>query len=797
MSKVYEVGFKLSAKMASSFSSSFVRAQQSVGGLSDRLTDLNRQSAKVDALVKGKRAVAESSRAYVQARQKVAELGRAMSATEKPSRDMVRDFNNAKRALDKVKTSLDKNRLALRQLEASSGMAGQKLSTLTSRQQALAKATDSARRALERQAKIQNKIDATSGAQERMSAMRGSAASSLVAVGATAGAVGAVPVSQALSMEDQQAELRKFSDEHEKVFAGIKQLSLTYANSTEDMTAMAANAFQSGIAKTGEEALKLVEIQNQMAIAFDMTGEEVGSAYADIQSKMGLTIDQSKELFDVVNAIGNTTSASSKDVVEVLARAGGAVRGLTAMTGNQTAALAGAFRSAAVSSETASTSMMTFINAMSAGEGATKSQRDGLAALGVDAVKVSKMMVAGPEHAQRAIQDVLARINKLNDADKSAIIGKIFGNEAGVKSAVATLAKQTHLLGGNFELIGDRAKYVGSMLAEYKARADTTSNSLAVAKNASMLFAAGIGDTLLPTIKEASESFTDATKVAVEWMSENKELVANAVKVTGAIFGAVAAFHAVRLAVAVVAGPILAVRKAVLMTQSAMIALRSSMVLQTVATKAWAAASVVAQGVMKGVALATKAFNLVLMGNPIALTVTAIAGLIAAGVALWKNWDVVKAKLGTFFEFWQTAWQSAKQVFADAFNSLTSIAIKPINAVIKMINSVIQAINGLSFTVPDWVPGMGGKKFSANLSQIPTLGGKGAVAEKAEALSQSSKSASAPVASGPVTFSPVINVSGDGKTTKEEISAILSEQFANFRRQMERYEQEKRRLSYE
>lgn len=827
MSKIYEVGFKLSAKMASNFSASFAKAGGAVGGLSDKLSDLNRQSADVSALVKGRRAVGESARAYIAAKQKVADLGRAMSATERPTADMVREFKAAKHAMDRAKLSLDKERESLRSLESATGMTGSSLKTLTQRQKDLALATDAARQAQEKQARIRGKIDATVAAREKISGMRGNAIGSLATIGAGVAATAGAPVAQALAQEDQKAELRKFSDDYEQVFAGIQQLSLTYAKSTEDMVAMASNAFQSGIAKTGAEALKLVEIQNQMAIAFDMSGDQVGAAYADIQSKMGLTIDQSKELFDVVNQLGNTTSAGSADIVEVLTRAGGAVRGLTAMTGNQTAALAGAFRSAAVSSETASTSMMTFINALSAGEGATKSQRDGLAALGVDAVKVGKMMVAGPEQAERAMRDVLSRIGQLSDDKKSSIIGSIFGNEAGVKSAVATLAKQTEMLEGNFKLLGDKAAYAGSMTKEYKARADTTSNSIDLAKNASVALAAGLGKTLTPAVRQAADSFVAQSKVLMSWIDSNQELISTVAKVTGTVICMVASFHAAKLAFTLVAGPILAVRKAVLLAQSAYLAYNGTAILATARTKALAAAQVVASGAMKAVALATKAFNLVLAGNPIALTVMAIGGLIAAGVALYRNWDAVKARMTAlwasftamadglktgFLAKWNSVWTSARDIFANAFSSLTAIASTPINAVIAMINGVIRSINAVQVKIPDWVPGMGGKTFSANISEIPSIGGVAASNAPQSSESGASKpsfaTASAAVAgtarpekasagTQTMTFAPVINVKSDGTTTREELATLLRDERENFRVQMERFMRDRQRRSYE
>ena len=539
MSKVYDIAFKIAGKLSGDFASTFKKGQETVARMGDSLATLNAKAAKMDGLVKARKAVGESSREYIRAKEKVAALGRAMSATKEPSAQMVSEFNKAKAALEKSKKALDKNRTSLRELDGQMGTTGTHLRTLIDRQNALAQSADRARAAQQKLAKINERLGKANDAQGKMSEMRSSSAGTLMGVGATVAATAGAPVKQAMSFEDQQAELRKFSDDYKQVFDGIQKLSLQYAKSTEDMTAMAANAFQSGIAKTADEALKLVEIQNQMAIAFDMTGDEVGAAYADIQSKMGINIEQSKAMFDIVNQIGNTTSASAKDVVEVLARSGGALKGLTAMNEKQIAALAGSFRSASVSSEVASTSMMSFINALSSGEGATKGQKKAMEALGIDAGKMAHMMTSSSENAQKAIQDVFKRINGLREDQKSSIIGALFGNEAGVKSAVATLAKQGDLLAGNFAMISDPAQYAGSMLKEFQSRADTTSNSLQIAGNAVKLVAGGIGTALLPAVRKSAEAFVKSSEGVIKWVSENQSLILTAMKVGGAILGSV------------------------------------------------------------------------------------------------------------------------------------------------------------------------------------------------------------------------------------------------------------------
>jgi phage-related protein len=70
--------------------------------------------------------------------------------------------------------------------------------------------------------------------------------------------------------------------------------------------------------------------------------------------------------------------------------------------------------------------------------------------------------------------------------------------------------------------------------------------------------------------------------------------------------------------------------------------------------------------------------------------------------------------------------------FKDLFNELFRAWKTPINniigaietlanSVIKGINSMIKSMNRLSFDVPDWVPGIGGKKFGFNIKELGTV----------------------------------------------------------------------------
>lgn len=62
-----------------------------------------------------------------------------------------------------------------------------------------------------------------------------------------------------------------------------------------------------------------------------------------------------------------------------------------------------------------------------------------------------------------------------------------------------------------------------------------------------------------------------------------------------------------------------------------------------------------------------------------------------------------------------------KTMFKGIMDTLWTIAKAPLNLIIGGLNALIKGANKISFDVPDWVPGLGGKKFGFNIPQIPKL----------------------------------------------------------------------------
>lgn len=83
---------------------------------------------------------------------------------------------------------------------------------------------------------------------------------------------------------------------------------------------------------------------------------------------------------------------------------------------------------------------------------------------------------------------------------------------------------------------------------------------------------------------------------------------------------------------------------------------------------------------------------------------------------------VIDFVTGVFTGNWEKAWNGLKDIVGGAFGALEGLVKTPINAVIGIVNAAIKGINNIKFTVPEWVPGIGGKGWQGlNIPAIPTL----------------------------------------------------------------------------
>lgn len=343
-----------------------------------------------------------------------------------------------------------------------------------------------------------------------------------------------------------------------------------------------------------------------------------------------------------------------------------------------------------------------------------------------------------------------------------ALKDAVGGNELAFAGLFSSVEAQTAVLA----MAGNQAENLTSKTAEmyeatgaantaFERQTNTLAYDIQMIKNLGANFLTQLGTNILPYVREFAEAalpvvsealekigsymtgtIIPAAETAVKWISEHRTLI---LALAAGIATAVAAYKAYKVAIT---------------------AYNAVMAVYKVVTAASATGTFTLAGAMT-------ALNL-----PVLAVVAAIGLAVAAGILIYKNWDKIKAKavelgakisevwgniktgvseavanlvsafqsnfplLSAYLSGWwesvSAAWENVKAIFANiidfvqnVFGMIVNLAKAPINGVISAINWVLEKINSISVTIPDWVPGVGGKTLGFNIPTIPALAAGG------------------------------------------------------------------------
>jgi hypothetical protein len=141
------------------------------------------------------------------------------------------------------------------------------------------------------------------------------------------------------------------------------------------------------------------------------------------------------------------------------------------------------------------------------------------------------------------------------------------------------------------------------------------------------------------------------------------------------------------------------------------------------------AAMKVYQAVQLIATVATAAFNAVLAANPITLVIIAIVALVAALVLAYKRFESVRKIVDNVFQFVTKAVKGSVDAIKSYFETILGVYKSIFNGIAKLWNNTVGK---LSFSVPDWVPFIGGKGF--DVPNIPMLAEGGIVSSPTLAM---------------------------------------------------------------
>lgn len=850
--------FEVAAAVNSKFPSAFKKAAETVQKAEDRVRGLNKQYEKVGSLIKQTEKTKQLSAQYFRQKEALNNLRAAIQRTNSTSSVMLSEEKKLAKAVNDSHRALNTQTKSLSNLRKELNLTGRSLDDVKKKHKLLAEQSAVASR-------VNNIAKARSGVEFMESSLAEKGMGSMVALSTLGSSVmhyAETPVKQAMQMEDAMAEIKKVvdftsPDGLQKMQAALEKMSLSIPITAEGLAKITAAAGQAGIAE--KDLIRFTETAAKMGVAFDISAEEAGEMMAKWRSGMNLTQDQVESLADATNALSNNNAAMAKQVGEALKRYGalGKVAGLTE---KQTAAMAATIIGAGAEAEVAATGMNAFMRALTKGGSMTDLQKAAFGNLGFDALQLQKDV---QKNAPKTIFAVLEAVKtKLPKELQMQYLTAMFGEEGA--RAMGPMLANTEKLRENFDLVAESEKYAGSMEKEFLSRSATTSNALKLASNAMSYFARAVGDPMLGTLKERALDFVKLGEAAGTWIKENQTLVKWFLYISGVVLSCVAVFHMLRVAFFVLGAPVLKLITTGMKLYEGLLLIRGGLSTNTAAIKAYSFAMSVWKG---GILVATKALGGLkvaataagsamkfMFTNPIGMAITAIATLVLAGIYLYKNWDEVKAKLvelwtafeekfpglaatmkniyegsikptidgikttfqglisfisGVFSGDWTKAWEGAKTSFSGCFQALPEFAKGPLNLVISLANKAIAGLNSLgSFTVPDWVPGVGGKSMGINIPQIPMLASGGIATgpslamvgegREPEAILPLSRLGGMMGVGGPsisVNFSPVIQITGAG-AVREDVQSGLRAGVADLRRELERLLNSERRLSY-
>ena len=455
-----------------------------------------------------------------------------------------------------------------------------------------------------------------------------------------------------------------------------------------------------------------------------------------------------------------------------------------------------------------------------------------------------------------------------------ALKGAVNNDELAFAGLFSSVEAQTAVLamaGNQSENLASKTaemyEATGAANAAFEKQTDTLAYDIQMIKNLGANFLTQLGTNILPYVRELAEAalplvttaleragdyvtgtIIPAAKTAVGWVKENKDMILTLAKAAGVAVAtfktlqtagrAVSAFKSLNTifsagvknggafgtVIKLLGGKFTVIIAVVAAVAAAFMVLwNRSEKFRTAVMGIWQQVQPLLQAMGNMVTMVGTALAPVLSN----LANTVLAGLETAFVALSPYIQSVIGILTNLIEFvtnvfsgnWSAAWQNIVNIFGNVFGMIVNLAKVPINAVISAINWVLSKINSISVTIPDWVPGVGGKTLGFNIPTIPALAAGGVATAptlamigeggEPEAVMPLSKLAALldewrkkPKPGGgtqgggdtPIQFSPVFNFYGP--TTKEEAVEAGRVSFAEFKRLYKQMKAEERRKQF-
>lgn len=530
-----------------------------------------------------------------------------------------------KSALGTTKDKLTEIGGAVRKLEREQKMLGNSIGTFSK----MGANVDGLRA---RYAAVTQEIEKTRKAQDRLRAageLRSSGTSMMASGGMMIGAAAAAaitfgkPVRESAELEHNLQMIGNTANMGKAEIGALKDQIFAVSKASNKSIGEVTSGIGFLIA-AGMEAKTATATIGTIAKASTATGasvEDLAKAVFTLNDSLNISPEQTKAALNILAQAGKEGNVELKDMAKQLPVLGAAFKSLK-MEGAESVASMGAAleiaRKGAADADEAANNMKNFLAKITSPETLNKAKKN----FGIDLYKIIQdAQKAGKNPFEASMKAII----KATQGDQKKI-GELFGDMQ-VQNFLRPMIQQWD----EYERIKNKALNTGDVVDEDFAKMmETMKEQTEGLGNAWTRLMTTMGDSLAPSIGAAARSLTTVVDSTQAFIKENPAVTSAVVTTAGAVIGLTAALGAGKVAFGAIKFALSAV------PWSAM---------GTVCT--WLASTA-----LPAVVTGIRAVSMAMIANPVGAVV---AGLAAAAILVWQNWDWVMKKIQAVGEYWQKA----------------------------------------------------------------------------------------------------------------------------------------------